>query len=57
MPKKAKLHPVIVVKHLNKLGFSPVGGVAGLGLQIVTSLAKIWVLRVMVGGRRRKMGL
>lgn len=57
MPKKAKVLPAIAISHLKEPGFYPVGGVAGLGLQIVPSLAKSWVLRVMIGGRRRKMGL
>lgn len=45
------------VSRLNSVGFHAVGGVSGLGLQIVESLAKSWVLRTMVGGNRRKMGL
>lgn len=57
MPKIAKALAPIAVGHLKTPGFHPVGGVAGLGLQIVPSLAKSWVLRVMIGGRRRKMGL
>lgn len=57
MPKIAKVLAPVAVAHLSKPGFHPVGGVAGLGLQIVPSHAKSWVLRVMVGGKRRKMGL
>lgn len=57
MPKKAKELGPLDASRLNAVGFHPVGGVAGLGLQIVESLAKSWVLRVMIGGRRRKMGL
>ena len=57
MPKKAEVLPAIAISHLKEPGCYLVGGVAGLGLQIVSSLAKSWVVRVMVGGRRRKMGL
>jgi hypothetical protein len=57
MPKKARELGPLDVSRLNTVGFHPVGGVAGLGLQIVETLAKSWVLRAMVGGKRRKMGL
>lgn len=35
----------------------PVGGVAGLLLQITPTQARSWVLRTMIGGRRREIGL
>lgn len=57
MPKKAVELGPLDVKRLTKPGFHFVGGVAGLALQIVPSGAKSWVLRVMVGAKRRKMGL
>ena len=33
------------------------GGVAGLKLQVTASGAKSWLLRTMVGSRRREIGL
>lgn len=57
MPKKATELGPLAVSRLAGQGFHAVGGVAGLGLQIVPSGAKSWVLRVTVGGKRRKMGL
>lgn len=57
MPKKAVELNAVDVEQLFKPGTHPVGGVAGLGLQITPSGAKSWVLRVMVGVKRRKMGL
>jgi len=35
----------------------PVGGVSGLLIQIVPSGAKSWILRTMVAGKRREIGL
>lgn len=57
MPKKAKELGPLKVSRLNEPGLAMVGGVAGLGLQISDTGARSWVLRVMVGGRRRDMGL
>ncbi|WP_342616561.1 integrase arm-type DNA-binding domain-containing protein [Rhodoferax sp. GW822-FHT02A01] len=57
MPKIAKEMGALDVSRLKEVGFHAVGGVAGLGLQIVETGAKSWVLRTMVGGKRRKMGL
>jgi integrase len=57
MPKKsAELGPLHVSK-LKDPGLHAVGGVAGLHLQIMPSGARSWILRIMVGGRRRDMGL
>ena len=57
MPKKAVELGALDVKRLSEPGMHFVGGVAGLGLQITPSGSKSWVLRVMVGAKRRKMGL
>lgn len=64
MPKRAKeLSPLEVrrLKHPGGEGKSPasfpVGGVAGLMLQITSSGARSWVLRITVHGKRRELGL
>lgn len=57
MPKKAKELGALEVSRLDAPGLTMVGGVAGLGLQVSPTGAKSWVLRVMVGGKRRDMGL
>ncbi len=57
MPKKVKELGALDVKRLDKPGFHPVGGVAGLALQITPNLQKSWVLRAVISGKRRKMGL
>ncbi len=62
MPKVAKELSAIEVKRLVHPGrgrnvLFPVGGVAGLALQITPSGARNWLLRVLVGERRREIGL
>jgi hypothetical protein len=60
MPKKARELSAIAVKRLTRPGFHAVGGVAGLLLRISPQSengASSWVLRVMVGDRRRDIGL
>ena len=57
MPKKAKLLSAIEVKRLNKPGLHAVGGVSGLQLQITPTGASSWILRTMVGSKRRDIGL
>jgi integrase len=57
MPRKAKELGPLDVKRLTKPGFYFVGGVAGLALQVLPTGSRSWVLRVMVGGKRRNMGL
>lgn len=57
MPKKAKELSALEVKALTKPGVHAVGGVAGLMLQVQESGSRSWLLRIMVGGKRRDMGL
>jgi integrase len=57
MPVKAKELGALAVSNLNKPGCWAVGGVDGLYLQVASGGARCWVLRVMVRGRRREMGL
>lgn len=58
MPKKAKeLYPYQIKKLVKKPGLHSVGGVAGLHLKVKDTLAASWILRVMVGERRRDIGL
>ncbi len=57
MPKKAKERSAIEVSRLTAPGLWSVGGVAGLHLQVLPTGARSWVLRVVVGNRRRDMGL
>lgn len=57
MPKKARELAPIEVQRLTKPGLHTVGGVAGLYLQVLPSGARSWVLRVMMAGKRRDMGL
>ncbi|MDN3713283.1 integrase family protein [Paracoccus cavernae] len=55
MPKRAKELSAIEVKRLAE-GVHPVGGVAGLYLQVVGQ-GKSWLLRATVGAKRREIGL
>ncbi|AOF87288.1 phage integrase [Hydrogenophaga sp. RAC07] len=57
MPKKASELGALDIARLTKPGTYAAGGVAGLHLQISPTGTKSWFLRVVVGGKRRKMGL
>lgn len=57
MANKAKELSALVVNRLKLPGNHAVGGVAGLYLYVNESNARSWILRAMVGGKRRHMGL
>mgnify|MGYP003375751384 FL=1 len=60
MPRIAKeLGPLDIKKkkELQVAGYHPVGGVAGLNLQVSEAGTKSWVMRCTVGGKRREIGL
>ena len=58
MARKAKeLSALEVGRDCTSPGLHFVGGVAGLALQVTPLGARSWILRVMVGGKRREMGL
>lgn len=57
MPRKAAELGAAQVSRLRDAGHHSVGGVAGLALQVTETGARSWVLRIMIGGRRRDMGL
>ncbi len=57
MPRTARELSATEVRRLTSPGFYPVGGVSGLALQVSRSGARSWVLRAMVGSKRRDIGL
>ncbi len=57
MPKLPELMGPLAVSRLTKPGLHAVGGVPGLALQVLKSGGRTWILRVMIGPRRREMGL
>jgi len=57
MPKASRELKVIEIKRLSAVGRHAVGGVPGLYLNITDTGARSWILRVMVNGKRRHIGL
>ncbi|MDO8323069.1 MAG: integrase arm-type DNA-binding domain-containing protein [Phenylobacterium sp.] len=57
MGRKAEEMSPLAVSRLKEPGLHFVGGVAGLALQVLPTGGRTWVLRAMVGSRRRDMGL
>lgn len=57
MPKQPDPLGPLAVSRLNTPGLHAVGGVPGLCLQVLKSGGRTWILRVMIGARRREMGL
>lgn len=57
MPKVVKEKSPAEVRRLTKPGYHAVGGVSGLLLRVSQTGGRSWVLRAMVGNRRRDIGL
>lgn len=57
MGRKAVEKGAIQVARLTKPGLHFVGGVDGLALQVLPTGGRTWVLRMMMGDKRRSMGL
>lgn len=57
MPRVAKELSPIAIKRKTAPGYHPVGGVAGLYLQVSDAGTKSWVMRCKVGDKRREIGL
>lgn len=57
MPKRTKELSALEVKRLTKPGRHAVGTISGLLLAVKDSGAKSWILRTVVGGKRRNIGL
>ena len=57
MPKIARELSALEVGRLKAPGFVAIGGVPGLNLQVSPSGSRSWVLRVVIGTKRRDMGL
>jgi integrase len=57
MPKIAKELTPLAVSKIRRVGLTAVGGVSGLGLKVMPSGSRAWVLRTVVAGKRREYGL
>jgi integrase len=57
MPRVAKELGPLAVSRISAPGVHPVGRVAGLALQVSATGSRSWILRAMVGGKRREIGL
>lgn len=57
MPKKARELSALDAKRIITPGFHSVGGVAGLHLRVAESGARSWILRAVIGSKRRDIGL
>ena len=57
MPKQARELSALEIKRLTKPGHHAAGGVSGLLLQITETGSKSWILRAIVGAKRRDIGL
>jgi integrase len=57
VPIKAKELGPLAVTRITTKGLHAVGGVAGLALQVSPSGSRSWLLRTVIGGKRRGMGL
>lgn len=57
MARKSKELSALEVGRICETGYHHVGGVAGLVMQVTKTGTKSWLLRVLVGGKRREIGL
>ena len=57
MPKKSRELSAVLVRRLTKPGLHAVGGIDGLQLQVKSTGARSWILRVKIGDRRPDIGL
>lgn len=57
MPRLTEPLGPLAVSRLNRPGLHAVGGVPGLALQVLPSGGRTWILRTIIGNRRREMGL
>ncbi len=57
MPKVAKELTPLAVSKIRRTGLHAVGGVSGLGLKVMPTGTRAWVLRTTVAGKRREFGL